>query len=258
MAYTLDMMSEPISSARSVRSQYRQAEANAARLRLLQAAGMAFWHQGASAWAEVLTQALAFSALDSGAVLSYEAGVLRVCAAAGQAPPTGTRMTPQGALAAALKPPARPLLRQNIPSSLAVGRPLIVALELLLPLCFGGHICGLLALTGTQTAALPEAADLDALQALAGLLASAVRPNLGKSAAATKNAVTDAALDTLTPRERQVFALLPRGLTNAVMAEQLGIAAGTVKVHVERILSKLGLHDRTQAAVCAAQQGYQP
>ena len=84
--------------------------------------------------------------------------------------------------------------------------------------------------------ALPEAADLDALHALAGLLSSAVRPNnVGKSAAATKNAVTDAALDTLTPRERQVFALLPRGLTNAVMAEQLGIAAGTVKVHVERI-----------------------
>ena len=60
----------------------------------------------------------------------------------------------------------------------------------------------------------------------------------------------------LTPRELQVFALLPRGLTNAAMADELGIAACTVKTHVERILQKLGLDDRTQAAVRAAECGY--
>jgi DNA-binding CsgD family transcriptional regulator len=62
-------------------------------------------------------------------------------------------------------------------------------------------------------------------------------------------------LSALTRRERQVLALLPRGLTNAALASELGIAAGTAKIHVERILHKLGLGDRTQAAVYATRHG---
>jgi len=65
----------------------------------------------------------------------------------------------------------------------------------------------------------------------------------------------DPRLASLTRRERQVLALLPRGLTNAALAEELGIAPGTAKVHVERILHKLALADRTQAAVFAMRQG---
>lgn len=64
-----------------------------------------------------------------------------------------------------------------------------------------------------------------------------------------------AILKSLTPRELQILALLPQGWTNAAMGEHLGIAAGTVKVHVERILHKLDLNDRTQAAVRAADLG---
>ena len=52
-----------------------------------------------------------------------------------------------------------------------------------------------------------------------------------------------------------MLALLPRGLTNAALAAELGISAGTVKVHVERILHKLQVGDRTQAAVYAVQTG---
>jgi DNA-binding NarL/FixJ family response regulator len=52
-----------------------------------------------------------------------------------------------------------------------------------------------------------------------------------------------------------VFTLLPRGYTNSELATQLGIATGTVKVHVERILEKLALKDRTQAAVRATEWG---
>jgi DNA-binding NarL/FixJ family response regulator len=64
-----------------------------------------------------------------------------------------------------------------------------------------------------------------------------------------------ALLAQLTPREQQVFALLPRGCTNAEIAAELGIATGTAKIHVERILHKLGVSDRTQAAVRASECG---
>jgi len=48
---------------------------------------------------------------------------------------------------------------------------------------------------------------------------------------------------------------MPRGLSNAEIAEQLGIATGTAKIHIERILRKLGVRDRTQAAVRATEWG---
>jgi len=62
-------------------------------------------------------------------------------------------------------------------------------------------------------------------------------------------------LEKLTPREREVFALLPSGKSNAALGKLLGISGGTVKIHVERILNKLDLNDRTQAAVKAVALG---
>jgi DNA-binding NarL/FixJ family response regulator len=53
-----------------------------------------------------------------------------------------------------------------------------------------------------------------------------------------------------------VFALLPSGASNALLAAKLGISPGTVKIHIERILSKLDLNDRTQAAVKAVEAGF--
>ena len=57
----------------------------------------------------------------------------------------------------------------------------------------------------------------------------------------------------LTERERQVLNLVAEGLTNKSIARALGISPATVKSHVERIIAKLGVTDRTQAAVMAAQ-----
>lgn len=53
----------------------------------------------------------------------------------------------------------------------------------------------------------------------------------------------------LTPREHQVLGLIAAGLTNREIGEELGIATGTAKAHVERVIGKLGVADRTQAAV---------
>jgi DNA-binding NarL/FixJ family response regulator len=59
----------------------------------------------------------------------------------------------------------------------------------------------------------------------------------------------------LTPREREVLALLGRGLSNKRIAQDLGIAEKTVKIHVSRVLHKLGVADRTQAALHAVRAG---
>lgn len=58
-------------------------------------------------------------------------------------------------------------------------------------------------------------------------------------------------LDRLTPREREVLQQIADGLTNKAIARRLEISPGTVKAHVERVIAKLGVADRTQAAVLA-------
>lgn len=59
----------------------------------------------------------------------------------------------------------------------------------------------------------------------------------------------------LTPRELEVLRLLAQGQTNRQIAQNLIISAGTVKVHVQHIIAKLNVSDRTQAAVRAVELG---
>ena len=63
------------------------------------------------------------------------------------------------------------------------------------------------------------------------------------------------ALQLLSPREREVLALVATGLSNGECAEQLFLSEGTVKTHVKRIYTKLDLRDRTQAVIFAYEAG---
>jgi NarL family two-component system response regulator LiaR len=65
-------------------------------------------------------------------------------------------------------------------------------------------------------------------------------------------------LDVLSPRERDVLAGLARGRSNRQIARALTVGEETVKTHVSSILAKLGLADRTQAAIFGLQQGLVP
>jgi RNA polymerase sigma factor (sigma-70 family) len=63
----------------------------------------------------------------------------------------------------------------------------------------------------------------------------------------------DAALASLTPRERDILALIGEGLTNRQIGRQLYLSEKTVKNNISRLLAKLGVERRVQAAVIATQ-----
>lgn len=60
----------------------------------------------------------------------------------------------------------------------------------------------------------------------------------------------------LTPREHEILCLLAEGQSNKVIARNLGISDGTVKLHVKAILRKLNVHSRVEAAVMAVEQNF--
>ncbi|MGQ0529589.1 MAG: response regulator transcription factor, partial [Panacagrimonas sp.] len=247
----------PASSARALRGQFRNAESDAGRLRLLEAATSAVAEDPSlkSAVGSVLRHALNFLAAESGLVLSQDAGSLTVLASQGAVLPVGARIVAGGALGQVLRPPMQAVLRERVDSRLCMARDSTLAFELLLPLRFGARSQGILAMMSESGRLYPTDADLRSLSAVATLLGTALGHDSASRPRPAKREAS-ASLARLTAREQQVLALLPRGLSNAEIAGELGIATGTAKVHIERILHKLGLKHRTQAAVRAAEWGH--
>ena len=84
---------------------------------------------------------------------------------------------------------------------------------------------------------------------LAPVLAKVVQGNVPSSK------IEETPFEDLTPRETEILGLLAEGQSNKVIARNLGISDGTVKLHVKAILRKLSVHSRVEAAVLAVEHG---
>jgi DNA-binding NarL/FixJ family response regulator len=87
------------------------------------------------------------------------------------------------------------------------------------------------------------------------LLAPAITRRLIEAFAGAGSLPLPSGWSELTPREREVFALIARGLSNAEVASELYVSEATVKTHVAHVLAKLDLRDRVQAVVLAYETG---
>ena len=109
---------------------------------------------------------------------------------------------------------------------------------------------------------LKDTEPADLLQALRvvvrgdALLSPAVtRRLISEFVARPPDAVSAAGLDALTPREREVVALVARGLSNDEIAQAMVLSPTTAKTHVSRAMTKLRARDRAQLVVIAYQSG---
>ncbi|MBW8366776.1 MAG: response regulator transcription factor, partial [Arenimonas sp.] len=198
---------------------------------------------------ELLSLAAGLAGSRTGAVLGKTAAGVRVIAALGGARPVGATV-PGAAAWPALRAVAGPAsATRPALSDWCLDPQPRTGLDWLGSIGGPGGRRGLLILR--LDAAPAESLD-QALCALAAILAAAI----ATAPARRPSRRQDARHEALTARERQVLALLPRGLSNPELAAALGVAPATIKTHVEGILRKLQCRDRTQAAVLAVERGW--
>lgn len=238
-------------SARALRASLQQSQASDAHLRLYHQLGQQLFSHG---WqintAQFLLHGLCnLLSAQHGLLAIEQSGKLVIFCQLGQTLPVGTRIPMMGVLAQMLKNPVQFTVHENKGSQLWTHSNDSLH-DSVIPLALGQHGKGILAFSGQNL--LLAAAERDALHALSGMLALAISQHQGPRQSEADLSV----LATLTPREREILALLPAGLSNNELGIKLGIATGTAKIHVERVLNKLGVKDRTKAAVKAVELGY--
>lgn len=239
------------SSARALRQSLKETQANDAHLRLYFNFGQQLFTYGWSVnTANNMLHALCNLLSAQHAVLAIEnSGKLVIYTQIGQTLPVGARIPMMGTLAMMLKNPVQFVIHENKNTQLWTHTNLEHH-ECLIPIALGQHGKGVIALSGKKL--MLSQPETEALHAISGLIALAISQYQGP----VRSEADLTILETLTPREREIFALLPAGLSNNELGTKLGIASGTAKIHVERILNKLGVKDRTQAAVKAVELGY--
>lgn len=239
-------------SAFALRNSLKQQQGQLAHERLFERLGQKIFDQGWSDsllqwWLDELCQHIGAA---HGLIMRQHAGALKILAQRGKTFPVGARIPMLGVLGLWLKEPVAFAVHASVVNQLwtLTRSEHDQLLSYQFPIAYQQRAVGLLGLV-CSNALTP--AQLQLMHSVCGLLALA----LYAPASGPLN-VDDSFLQKLTPREREVFALLPSGPSNAALAEKLGISPGTVKIHIERILSKLGLNDRTQAAVKAVEAGF--
>lgn len=224
-------------------------ERNNATLNLLSGTALVLESKGKqpAALHDILGMVLQFMSLQDGLLIASAGSDWQVQASRGRAHPVGTHVTDPTLMQTIHDTSGLPRIHQRSQNTQR-------GFDILIPLRFELRTTGMLVLTSTEDKALPDLERIASLRTLGAMLAAALSAS-PESGLSTAKANASPPNNLLTARELQVLAWLPHGLTNIAIGEKLNIAPGTVKSHVERILHKLGLADRTQAAVYATRRG---
>lgn len=238
-------------SARELRQSVKRDHEENAKLRLFFLIGKMLYDKG---WSSIVAQKILSSFCEQmgathGLIALQDNNALVVEANLGQTYPVGARVPIMGTLAKLLKAPCDFQINHDLVPLWSYPKtdnltPTIV------PIAYAQQPLGILAFSGNLSTLSVD--DRQTVHSLAGMLGMA----LMRSSKLNTSPEDLQLLERLTPREREVFALLPYGHSNAELGKLLEIAPGTVKIHVERVLYKLGLKDRTQAAVKAVELGF--
>ncbi|HYY81386.1 MAG TPA: response regulator transcription factor [Actinomycetes bacterium] len=147
----------------------------------------------------------------------------------------------------------RPTVIETILSELPDTKVILLAqdtdLELLLQAIRAGAVGVVGKKSGTQTVLRAVQAVLDG----EGVVPRLMLPALFRRLLDMSDRSSDAPLSRLSPREREVLALLGRGWSNAQIGRELYISPHTVRTHVQNILQKLEMHSKLEAATFAMQ-----
>lgn len=238
-------------SARELRQTIKKEHEESAKLRLFYLTGKLLYDKG---WSPTIAQQIlnAFCTqigAAHGLVAVQDKSTLTVLANLGQTYPVGARIPVMGILAKILKSPCEFQVSHDLTPLWSYPETAGFT-PTIMPIAYTQQPLGILAFSGNARSLSDE--DRQTAHSLSGLLGMAIM----RASKQTVSPEDLQILESLTPREREVFALLSYGHSNTALANLLEIAPGTVKIHVERILNKLGVKDRTQAAVKAVELGF--